>query len=127
MDELSEEDKKIVARDMDYEIAAILAQGLSGNYYDEHHTVMVVKEEDYDISMGKCKYRLSCGRCDKYDKDCDSYNTCSHKWVSYGTTMITTKSQITPIGCYEYLLCEKCGKHTLRPYTTDAQGNIVNR
>lgn len=95
-------DRKVAAKDMDFEIAAILMQALSGRYYYEHHTIMVAKQEDYN-------------------------NICSHNWVSYGATMITTKSPTTPIGCYEYLLCDKCGKHLLRPYISDAQGNILNK
>ena len=50
---------------------------------------------------------------------------CNHEWVSHGVTMITIASQTTPIGCYEYLLCEKCGKHLLKPYLTDKNGYIV--
>lgn len=26
-----------------------------------------------------CKYRLPCGRCDKYDKECDAPE-CKHNW-----------------------------------------------
>lgn len=84
--------------------------------------------------MADCKYMLPCGRCDKHGKACeflvnkfkvlqeefDEYkrDNCDHKWISHGATVITTKSPTTPNGCYEYLLCEKCGKHMLRPYVT---------
>lgn len=77
--------------------------------------------------MTNCKYKLPCGKCDKYSNDCNIDNVCDHKWISYGATMITTKTPTTPIGCYEYLLCEKCGKHLLKPYATDAYGKILNR
>ena len=41
---------------------------------------------------------------------------CNHEWTSCGAAMITVKSPTTPIGCYEYLVCTKCGSHMLRPY-----------
>lgn len=45
-----------------------------------------------------------------------NYDNCDHKWISHGAAMITVESPTTPIGCYEYLICEKCGTHMLRPY-----------
>lgn len=41
---------------------------------------------------------------------------CDHKWIGHGAAVITVKSPTTPIGCYEYLICEKCGTHILQPY-----------
>ena len=30
--------------------------------------------------MEDCKYRLPCGRCDKFDKECDLLKRCEHNW-----------------------------------------------
>lgn len=68
--------------------------------------------------MTDCKYILPCGRCDKLGAPCDANKVCNHNWISCGETTITTKSTTIPIGCYEYLLCEKCGKHMLRPWSS---------
>lgn len=46
----------------------------------------------------------------------NNQDNCIHEWISCGAAMITVKSPTTPIGCYEYLVCEKCGTHMLRPY-----------
>lgn len=66
--------------------------------------------------MADCKYKLPCGKCDKYSKDCDADGACDHKWIVHGAVVITTEAPTTPNGHYRYLLCEKCGKHLLKPY-----------
>ena len=58
-----------------------------------------------------CKYRLPCGRCDKYDKFCDlsleqigciTKNKCEHNWVFNG-------SMSNSAGEHIYYKCLKCG------------------
>lgn len=32
--------------------------------------------------MENCKYRLPCGRCEKFNKDCDApRKNCNHNWI----------------------------------------------
>ena len=64
----------------------------------------------------ECEYRLPCGRCDKYNKDCDApkdYNpkfNCNHKWL----TKIVESDYVDDNGnkyCVIHQSCIYCGAY----------------
>ena len=65
----------------------------------------------------ECEYRLPCGRCGKYNKDCDApkdYNpkfNCNHKWL---TTKIVESDYVDDNGnkyCVIHQSCIYCGAY----------------
>lgn len=58
--------------------------------------------------MQECKYRLPCGRCEKYNRDCDAPKECNHNWA-YDTKQTDSYDEN---GNRYYLMrkfCIKCG------------------
>lgn len=67
-----------------------------------------------------CKYRLPCGSCDKYDRDCEALqleifkqeqnecqNVCKHNWVLEEQEIIKQKVS------YKRYKCSTCGEEQI--------------
>lgn len=78
----------------------------------------------YEGQLGN-RHHYRCIKCDTLkavplENLSSTDKECIHEWISCGAAMITVESPTTPIGCYEYLVCEKCGNHMLKPYEPHA-------
>lgn len=66
--------------------------------------------------MEECKYRLPCGRCDKFNKECDApkdnvLNECEHSWE-------VTSFDLKNDDLYFYYTCRKCGSIRVTPLSS---------
>ena len=62
--------------------------------------------------MEDCKYRLPCGRCNKFDKECDAPKECEHSWD-------TVKFEMTNNSFLYHFKCSKCGEVKVLPLVTN--------
>lgn len=69
---------------------------------------MLIKE----VIMEDCKYRLPCGRCDKFNKDCDMPKKCEHEWDAVSFEM-------TNNGLLYHFKCNKCNEIKVVPMIMD--------
>lgn len=74
--------------------------------------------------MEECKYRLPCGRCDKYDEKCDALKDCATKECEHSWVIEVSKSNYINAKGEEHCIvnahCRKCGTNNVRvlPFKT---------